>query len=682
MPQTDPASTNFNLLRKEGINRISEFSGNIWTDYNVHDPGITILEHACFFINALGYRLSFPIEDLLTSSETDPLKNEKQFFTASESLSMNPVTLNDYRRLLLSIDGVRNGWVEPVKNSMPGLYRDLNTDKLTFTRSDTTERISLKGLYRVILEKKSGEPDEDVKQRVKEALSKNRNVCEDFAEIIVLPEEIISMKGVIDLNESEETDADEIMARIYFAAENFIAPEITFSSLEQLEENGLSSETIFTVPKTEKGFIEAEDLAKLERKNELRMSDIMHIILDVSGVKTVSGFQIRKNESSWENWALTLSSGRSPELDALENITANLSFQKKGAPVETDSSNVSEKYDELKTEENSVSVSFEDISVPAGQYRDLDEYSSMQHQFPANYGIGDKGLPASASEKRKAQAKQLQAYLMFFDQILANQQKQLGNAKDLFSVGSQPDNTYFLYDLADAPEAGDLFADNYMQNLSDIMKENDSERKNRILDHLLARMGEAFADNFFLDKTLQQTILAKQTFLQNYPENSAAKITAFDHTQSAAWDTDNIAGLKQRICAFLAIEQILRTTLAEGDAEGFHMVENILLRPENKSSDIDYTFTDTQTDNKDPYSLRLSFVFPEWAGRFSKDTFRNLVAETVREQVPAHIFCRILWLDKDTMEKFENVYKKWLIKKVSDSEDIGTTAKELLNMII
>ena len=74
-----------------------------------------------------------------------------------------------------------------------------------------------------------------------------------------------------------------------------------------------------------------------------------------------------------------------------------------------------------------------DLPIPKGEYRELSDYESIQNDFPANYGIGELGLPASASPKRKAQAKQLQAYLMFFDLLLANYCAQLEHAKDLFS---------------------------------------------------------------------------------------------------------------------------------------------------------------------------------------------------------------------------------------------------------
>ena len=61
------------LLRQEGIKIIEKLAGSRWTDYNTHDPGITILEALCYAITDLSYRLSFEMEDLLAypASEAD-----------------------------------------------------------------------------------------------------------------------------------------------------------------------------------------------------------------------------------------------------------------------------------------------------------------------------------------------------------------------------------------------------------------------------------------------------------------------------------------------------------------------------------------------------------------------------------------------------------------------------------
>jgi len=38
-----PERYDFETLRRSGLDHISRFSGKLWTDHNLHDPGITIL---------------------------------------------------------------------------------------------------------------------------------------------------------------------------------------------------------------------------------------------------------------------------------------------------------------------------------------------------------------------------------------------------------------------------------------------------------------------------------------------------------------------------------------------------------------------------------------------------------------------------------------------------------------
>ena len=46
LPRTPdrPVSLDWAALRAEGIDHIRALSGQIWTDHNAHDPGITALE--------------------------------------------------------------------------------------------------------------------------------------------------------------------------------------------------------------------------------------------------------------------------------------------------------------------------------------------------------------------------------------------------------------------------------------------------------------------------------------------------------------------------------------------------------------------------------------------------------------------------------------------------------------
>ena len=65
--QSDPDGLDFDTLRKEAIGYVQDLCGDTWTDYNLHDPGVTILEQACYGLTDLSYRSGFVVADYLTA---------------------------------------------------------------------------------------------------------------------------------------------------------------------------------------------------------------------------------------------------------------------------------------------------------------------------------------------------------------------------------------------------------------------------------------------------------------------------------------------------------------------------------------------------------------------------------------------------------------------------------------
>ena len=112
-------SQDYQFLRGEGLKYIESFAHELWTDYNVHDPGITILETLCYAITELGYRTGFDIKNLLNGAD-GKISNKQTFFTARNILTCNPLTINDYRKLLVDIKGVHNAWLYPNKKIQIG----------------------------------------------------------------------------------------------------------------------------------------------------------------------------------------------------------------------------------------------------------------------------------------------------------------------------------------------------------------------------------------------------------------------------------------------------------------------------------------------------------------------------------------------------------------------------------
>ncbi len=100
-----------------GLAHVQDIAGRIWTDYNVHDPGVTTLELLCYALTDLSYRASLPMQDLLASAANNAAEMQKQFFGAARILPNRPLTLLDYRKLLIDLPGVKNAWVKPASLS-------------------------------------------------------------------------------------------------------------------------------------------------------------------------------------------------------------------------------------------------------------------------------------------------------------------------------------------------------------------------------------------------------------------------------------------------------------------------------------------------------------------------------------------------------------------------------------
>jgi len=97
--------------------------------------------------------------------------------------------------------------------------------------------------------------------------------------------------------------------------------------------------------------------------------------------------------------------------------------------------------------------------LPAGQYRNVEEYFSIQHQFPVVYGLSKygiangllEGIQLASRVERQARVQQLKAYLLFFEQLLANYLSQLSHVADLFSLEESLHQSYFYQPLAHQP---------------------------------------------------------------------------------------------------------------------------------------------------------------------------------------------------------------------------------------
>jgi hypothetical protein len=153
-----PQSQDYYFLRREGLKLIEQLGSRIWTDYNIHDPGITILEVLCYAITDLSYRSSFSVKDLIAEEKPGVFDPETQaFFSAREILTTAPWTTNDYRKILIDLEEIRNAWIKCNECKCgPNIYVNCKKSELTFKKSDINKAVVSevipKGIYNVLLE--------------------------------------------------------------------------------------------------------------------------------------------------------------------------------------------------------------------------------------------------------------------------------------------------------------------------------------------------------------------------------------------------------------------------------------------------------------------------------------------------------------------------------------------------
>jgi uncharacterized protein len=549
--------------------------GTLWRDFNLHDPGITLLELLCYGITDATYRTTFPDADLFAykPGEAVPKPHEPPFTTAAFALTSGPVTIHDYRKLFLDqFPELRNVWLDPVTET---LFADTRARELSRKAGPDTVPFEVRGLYRARLLFN----DQITKARQKQVVDelarfyhRHRNLCEDLAEVEITPLQDILVCAEIQL--SPEAEIERTHAAVLFALRRFLSPVIPRYSLGTLVERGFSPEDIFQGPRMQKGFILESDLETASSPDSVRSSDLLAEIIKVPGVRAVRRFQLNHpsapgSPSAPVEWELPLKPRHHPRLE-LKN--ARLDFYKGPLPFRSDAAKV--EADLLKLEQEAIAAAQVtgpfDRAIPEGIWRDLGEFTTLQESLPLNYGVGRRGYDSKASPGRMAKAKQLQAFLLIFDQLLANHLAQLTNLHQLFSDDPALRQSYFTRAVEDLPELRDLLMTvagkpdatpgeitaAYEALIESSRKKHDPwiERRSRMLDHLLARFGEAFTDQVLMHysaeglQTPADLLDAKLTFFYEAPGLAYQRLQAHDIADAKeVWDTGNVSGFEKRL---------------------------------------------------------------------------------------------------------------------------------------
>lgn len=496
--EVESVSLNFSELREKGLKYIQELSGDVWTDYNAHDPGVTILEQLCYALTDIAFRTSLPVSELLIPGENLPVNaSANAFFPPSAILSSHPVTLQDYRKIIIDyFDEIQNVWITTKENS--GFQEELRG----VNNVEILPRLSFLRTLKTNPENKDAFLNE-----VNLFLNENRNLGEKFEAARILEPQFIQIE--FDLHISENVNPEAALAGVFLKLFEYIYCPVQFSSYAEMNDDQMSTAEIFSGPRLKKGFIKDEITAK--RPTVIQVEELQKVFSRVDGINKskVRCIHYRGNvmpELPLENGKFfhLLSDEEAEHADEkrFDSIYANLNvFVNQKRHTSFSKQGINNLFLELwakKYRGYSLDISPDDFSRKkrSGKFRNLAGYYSVQKHFPVIYGIGEEGLSQHEPAERHAKANQLKAYLMLAEQHLANHLAQLANLNELFNIDFENGRhkTYFTQKLSSVPGVEKLLAE------QEIFSESDYEpdqvffdRKNRIYDHLLARFGEDFS---------------------------------------------------------------------------------------------------------------------------------------------------------------------------------------------
>jgi hypothetical protein len=561
-----PINQDFKSLKGEALAYIQAYTGTEWTNLNPSDPGITILDQLCFALTELGYCNDFSISDILTKPNGE-MHVENQFYLPEDILTTAPVTIIDYRKYLIDgVAAVNNAVIVSAINDVSiinGVYKVylLIDDAISYPQAKL--EVCKAAFY---------------------YLNKSRNLCEVFLLPTQLQKVPQLISGRIDIENGNIVN--QVLLQIQNAANDYIFPKITSTGYDQLIAEGFKSNQIYNGPLMNNGWIATNDLSeKRSQIFSTELAHIIEAIpgvisvTDLAFVNTLKPTESIVVDSPDKLLNIDIGNSAAVGFDVYSKATklqTSIDLKLNTADGRAQQQSISVVFGATIDTEP---------TLPKGKYRNINEYYSIQNTFPEIFAVGADAINSNAVDYQIAQSRQLKGYLTLFDQLLANQFSQLANVHSLFSfknstVATPSDQqayyaekdkyqrehgeypvpykvfspTYYYQSLYEVPHIRPLLKNNdtfnfslaidseqelalkswkaykedpynpYIKGLMNFMEEegNSLNRRNEILDHLLARHGESpiilntiINGSVYSGNSLKDLVIFKSLYLQN-----------------------------------------------------------------------------------------------------------------------------------------------------------------------
>ncbi|QBC45948.1 hypothetical protein [Iodobacter fluviatilis] len=699
---TLPAAENYATLRDEAVALVTELAGGQWSDMNASEPGLTLLETATYALSDLGYRLAHPLTDLLAPSQAN--ESWQALPDAATALSCLPVSQEDLEKTLADHPLLNSAKLASANN---GLYKVLLSPIRVLTTAEETQ----------------------LKTELWQRFQAQRPLGTRLTKIDVISPTPLKLFPVLELQAGQPVETT--LASLLIAWRNELASPPVYRTPQALLAEGQSGDKVFNGPLLQSGV----KTNSAEYKNVLLSSELIRLAHTLPGIHRLNQLQYGESASNRKDadWRWPVEPGSSICLDE-EHLIAWWSGQIpqpasiNSPPLLRDGQQVRANALLLRQalEAQTQPVVTPAIHSPAGRYRQLSDFPALTQDLPSLFGLTASGLSAGDTPARHAQQLQLQAYLLFMEQLLADQSAQLENIRQLLALpaGNWLQTLHTLYsrmlgsELLSVDDCHDFWQAvsslpptilrqpvQSVPTLAYLLNEEDRtaylhqqqasviesafsprwlERTLRRLQHLLARFGETPLDDAVLRYRgvfshyspcllsgpgalpfTESELSTNLVQLKLVLDLAFALLTFPELSSARGQGADIMASLTSRSGAEKRVASRLGMVLQDEKPLSLGNREGLYL--------IEGTLLINNSNLPEGLNEKLAstvfWVLPAYGSRLGEPSFRRLVDSSIHTETPLHLTPEVIYLSAGQMNKFEILYRHWRAHFRELSED-------------
>jgi hypothetical protein len=582
--------THFDSLRRTALQAAQHLAGDHWTDYNLHDPGVTLLEAFAYAATELAYRADAPVATLLADAQGAVDWARHGLHPPPAALPCRPSTAADLQRWLLDRVQAADGSAGLAGLSLrPGAWP---------------------GVLDAVLEPAAGADAATLAAAVRREAARVRTMGQDLGVLHLLRRRPCRLLGELRI-EGPRAPA-LIVAEVHQRCADWLAAGPALAERAALLQQGQPTEEVWEGPPTHLAH-EGPTPTPVSAADTVVMADLVRCARAVEGVADVAWLALQPEGEAPQHAAVPLRSLQAPGDGAatpragtvhdagwrlvLAEPAADgdlgLRLVRRGNAMDLDPHAVRRQWLELQELRAVRAAQRPTAAAPAGAkvrdgFDDDDDddgaradaartpaapapeppprHVPLQQHLPAAYAVGRSSLGSDATPTDRRRAQQLQGYVALLDQWLAHAAAQQAHWRTLFDAAPEPapsvPPTYAWHTLgpAELPDLAPLLDTPPAQIEARHARPADAAvaRRSRLLDLLLALQGQAWPQHSlrpFLDDlpppAREARLLAlKQALARDICRFNRDRAAGFDPARPAWGRHGNQPGLQRR-CALL-----------------------------------------------------------------------------------------------------------------------------------